>query len=98
MLVELLALLVEVVETEGEVRLRFAQVRSRVKPSGAPDQGTEGIRFMGYTLYDPLVMWDLSSATEPAKLVPGLPGKKPDDMPPAMTGMGGGPSATCVAR
>ncbi|MBS0521461.1 MAG: ABC transporter substrate-binding protein [Proteobacteria bacterium] len=39
---------------------------------GAPDQGTEGIRFMGYTLYDPLVMWDLSSATEPAKLVPGL--------------------------
>ena len=39
---------------------------------GAPDQGTEGIRFMGYTLYDPLVAWDLSSATEPAKLVPGL--------------------------
>ena len=34
---------------------------------GAPDQGTEGIRFMGYTLYDPLIMWDLSSATEPAK-------------------------------
>jgi len=27
---------------------------------------------MGYTLYDPLIMWDLSSATEPAKLVPGL--------------------------
>ena len=39
---------------------------------GAPDQGTEGIRFMGYTLYDTLVAWDLSSATEPAKLVPGL--------------------------
>jgi peptide/nickel transport system substrate-binding protein len=49
---------------------------------GAPDQGTEGIRFMGYTLYDPLVMWDLSSATEPAKLVPGLATKwyqQPDD-------------------
>src|SRR4029450_10773987 len=30
---------------------------------GAPDQGTEGIRFMGYTLYDPLIIWDLSSAT-----------------------------------
>src|SRR5260370_4842390 len=39
---------------------------------GAPDQGTEGIRFMGYTLYGPLIMWDLSSGTEPAKLVPGL--------------------------
>ena len=31
---------------------------------GAPDQGTEGIRFMGYTMYDPLVTWDLSSATD----------------------------------
>src|SRR5471030_1805779 len=39
---------------------------------GAPDQGTEGIRFMGYTLYDPLVACDLSSASDPAKLVPGL--------------------------
>src|SRR5205085_2812925 len=39
---------------------------------GAPDQGTEGIRFMGYTLYDPLIMWDLSSADRPAQLVPGL--------------------------
>src|SRR5258706_4288260 len=39
---------------------------------GVPDQGTEGIRFMGYTLYDPLIMWDLSSADRPAQLVPGL--------------------------
>ena len=46
---------------------------------GAPDQGTEGIRFMGYTLYDPLIMWDLSSATEPAKLVPGLATKWAQD-------------------
>jgi hypothetical protein len=46
---------------------------------GAPDQGTEGIRFMGYTMYDPLVAWDLSSATEPAKLVPGLATKWTQD-------------------
>ena len=39
---------------------------------GAPDQGTEGIRFLGYTIYDPLVRWDLSSADHPARLVPGL--------------------------
>jgi hypothetical protein len=39
---------------------------------GAPDQGTEGIRFLGYTVYDPLVRWDLSRADSPAKLVPGL--------------------------
>ena len=42
------------------------------RADGAPDQGTEGIRYMGYTMYNPLVAWDLSSATEPAKLVPGL--------------------------
>lgn len=40
--------------------------------TGQPDQGGEGQRFMGYTLYDALVHWDLSSATKPSTLVPGL--------------------------
>ena len=40
---------------------------------GAPDQGTEGIRFMGYTMYDPLVTWDLSSATSPPSWSPASP-------------------------
>ena len=53
--------------------LRIAMTLADIPATdGAPDQGTEGIRFMGYTMYDPLVAWDLSSATEPAKLVPGL--------------------------
>lgn len=39
---------------------------------GQPDQGFEGFRFMGYMLYDALVLWDLSKENEPAKLVPGL--------------------------
>src|SRR3954453_8352744 len=39
---------------------------------GAPDQGTEGLRFLGYTVYDPLIRWDLSSADQPARLVPAL--------------------------
>lgn len=39
---------------------------------GQPDQGFEGFRFMGYMLYDPLVLWDLSKADKPARLVPGL--------------------------
>ena len=39
---------------------------------GVPDQGTEGIRFLGYTVYDPLIGWDLSSADQPARLVPRL--------------------------
>ncbi|MDB5489036.1 MAG: transporter substrate binding protein, partial [Reyranella sp.] len=53
--------------------LRIAMTLADIPATdGAPDQGTEGIRFMGYTLYDTLVAWDLSSATAPAKLVPGL--------------------------
>jgi len=39
---------------------------------GQPDQGFEGFRFMGYMLYDALVLWDLSKDKESAKLVPGL--------------------------
>ncbi|MDB5556873.1 MAG: dppA 3 [Rhizobium sp.] len=38
----------------------------------APDGGFEGARFGGYTVFDPLVTWDLSSETAPSRLVPGL--------------------------
>jgi ABC-type transport system substrate-binding protein len=41
-------------------------------PNGLPDQGAEGHRFMGITLYDHLVMWDLSQTDRPAALRPGL--------------------------
>src|SRR5216684_6820268 len=40
--------------------------------TGQTDQGGEGMRFMGYTVYDGLINWDLSSATKPSDLVPGL--------------------------
>jgi hypothetical protein len=30
--------------------------------TGQPDQGFEGFRFAGYTIYDALVNWDLSKA------------------------------------
>src|SRR4029077_3039363 len=39
---------------------------------GQPDQGFEGNRFTGLTLYDALTMWDLSSADKPSVLIPGL--------------------------
>ena len=39
---------------------------------GAPDQGTEGVRFAGYTMYDPLISYDLSRADKSADLRPGL--------------------------
>ena len=40
--------------------------------TGQPTQGQEGSRFMGITLYDPLVAWDLSSADRAAGLRPAL--------------------------
>jgi peptide/nickel transport system substrate-binding protein len=40
--------------------------------NGAPDQGTEGLRFMGYTLYDALINWDLGHADRASALAPGL--------------------------
>jgi ABC-type transport system substrate-binding protein len=40
--------------------------------TGQPDQGGEGQRVIGYTLYNALIEWDLSSADKPASLAPGL--------------------------
>jgi peptide/nickel transport system substrate-binding protein len=40
--------------------------------TGQADQGGEGQRFMANTVYDQLVMWDLSSADKASTLVPGL--------------------------
>jgi ABC-type transport system substrate-binding protein len=39
---------------------------------GVPDQGYEGRRFAGYTLYDALVNWDLSKPDVAADITPGL--------------------------
>ncbi|MFN4089706.1 MAG: ABC transporter substrate-binding protein [Alphaproteobacteria bacterium] len=51
------------------VGMTAADIPSNV---GQPDQGFEGFRFMGYMLYDSLVLWDLSKADEASQLVPGL--------------------------
>jgi peptide/nickel transport system substrate-binding protein len=40
--------------------------------AGQPDQGFEGFRFVGFSLYDGLVNWDLSKAGVEVKLRPGL--------------------------
>ena len=40
--------------------------------TGNPDQGFEGYRFVGYNLYDSLVLWDLSKSDEAAGIKPGL--------------------------
>ena len=39
---------------------------------GNPDQGFEGFRFVGLSLYDALINWDLSKSDTPAVIKPGL--------------------------
>ena len=39
---------------------------------GQPDQGFEGNRFTGLTMYDALTMWDLSSSDKASVMIPGL--------------------------
>ena len=53
-----------IAEAQQPSTLRIAMTLADIPVTdGAPDQGTEGIRFTGYTLYDPLPACDLSSAT-----------------------------------
>ncbi|WP_420394025.1 ABC transporter substrate-binding protein [Acuticoccus sp.] len=56
-------------QTELRVGMTAADIPLTV---GQPDNGFEGFRFMGYTLYDSLINWDLSQADAPSKLMPGL--------------------------
>jgi ABC-type transport system substrate-binding protein len=57
----------------NETVLRIAMTASDIPlTTGGPDNGFEGFRFIGYTLYDALINWDLSSADRPSVLTPGL--------------------------
>jgi ABC-type transport system substrate-binding protein len=40
--------------------------------TGNPDQGFEGYRFVGYNLYDGLLLWELSKSDKPSETQPGL--------------------------
>lgn len=56
-----------------ETVLRVGMTASDIPAvTGQPDQGSEGWRFTGITLYDSLVNWDLSRADRPSGIIPGL--------------------------
>ena len=53
--------------------LRVAMTAADVPlTTGQPNQGAEGVRFMGITVYDGLTRWDLSKSDVAAKIVPDL--------------------------
>src|SRR4029450_7319368 len=57
----------------AETMLRIGMTAADIpRTLGQPDQGFEGNRFTGLTMYDALTMWDLSSADKPSVVIPGL--------------------------
>jgi len=40
--------------------------------TGQPDRGAGAYKFTGYTIYDPLVAWEMDVSDRPGKLIPGL--------------------------
>jgi peptide/nickel transport system substrate-binding protein len=65
--------LVLTLPARGEDLLRIAMTASDVPTTtGMPNNGFEGMRFLGYPIFEGLVLWDLSRADRLAGLRPGL--------------------------
>lgn len=59
--------------TGSERSLRYGISLADIpQTTGQPDRGAGAYQFTGYTLYDPLVAWEMDVADRPGKLVPGL--------------------------
>ena len=60
--------------------LRVAMTASDVPiTTGAPDNGYEGMRFLGFPVFEGLILWDLSQADKLADIRPGLAEKWEQD-------------------
>src|SRR6266496_930813 len=71
--VALLTALLSSHSATAETTLRIAMTASDIPTAtGAPDKGFEGMRFLGYPIYEGLVLWDLSRADKLAEIRPGL--------------------------
>jgi len=59
--------------TQSGGTLRIAMTAADIPlPNGQTDQGAEGMRFVGYNVFDALINWDLSSADKASGMIPGL--------------------------
>ena len=71
--VGLVALLSSVSVAAAQSVVRIGMTAADIpRTLGQPDQGFEGNRFTGLTMYDALTMWDLSSFDKPSVVIPGL--------------------------
>src|SRR6476646_5940057 len=71
--VALLTALLSSYSATAETTLRIAMTASDIPTTtGLPNNGFEGMRFLGYPIFEGLVLWDLTSTDRLAGLRPGL--------------------------
>src|SRR5690349_10041154 len=69
----LAALLLGYRVASAETTLRIAMTASDIPTAtGLPNNGFEGMRFLGYPIFEGLVLWDLTRTDQLAALRPGL--------------------------
>src|SRR3954466_8653325 len=67
------ALLLGAAPAAAESVLRYGISMADIpQTTGQPDRGAGAYQFTGYTIYDPLVAWEMDIADRPGKLIPGL--------------------------
>jgi ABC-type transport system substrate-binding protein len=67
------AILASVLAASAQGTLRIAMTAGALPTTtGAPTQGLEGMKFAGYPVFEPLVMWDLRKTDGPVNLIPWL--------------------------
>jgi peptide/nickel transport system substrate-binding protein len=75
-----------ILPARGAEVLRVAMTAADIPTTtGMPNNGFEGMRFLGYPIFEGLVLWDLASADRLAGLRPG----SPNDMSRPQTGRPG---------
>src|SRR5215475_15329537 len=68
-----LALVLSAVAARAESVVRYGISRADIPlTTGQPDRGAGAYQFTGYTIYDPLISWEMGISDRPGKLVPGL--------------------------
>src|ERR1700756_4532032 len=73
MLLAVLAVALSPIAARAETVVRYGISMADIPlTTGQPDRGAGAYQFTGYTIYDPLVSWDMSTGDRPGKLVPGL--------------------------
>jgi len=71
--VAVLALALAAISARAETVVRYGISMADIPlTTGQPDRGAGAYQFTAYTIYDPLVAWEMDVADRPGKLVPGL--------------------------